>query len=156
LGKVATGSEPRAVIPARGYYAVVCGAYDIGTQDSGQYGPSQQFVVEFELHRRKKGGGGTEPARDEKGNTLTICMFVNFYLGSTVKPAKLLKLAEALERRKFTDADIKAGYDLETAIGKSLKLQVVHNAAGKAVVDTVAPLDEDDDEPEPTLDSSYF
>lgn len=159
MGKVATGSEPRALVPARGYYAVVCGVFDIGTQDSGNFGPSQQFVVEFELHRRKKGGGGTEPARDEKGNTLTICMFVNFYLGQPAKPAKLLKLAEACERRKFTEAECKAGYDIETAIGKTLKVQVIHKESSgvmKAQVDSIAPLDDDDDEPEATLDSAYF
>jgi hypothetical protein len=154
MGKVAQGSEPRALVPARTYYAVICGVYDLGTQTGGQFGPKPQFLFMFELHTRKG------PARDEKGETLTISSWINFYLGSAGKEAHLLKLVNAIERRKLTDAEIKKGYDVEATLGKTLKVQVVHkpNTSGevKANVDGMMPLDDDDEEPQPTLDQHYF
>jgi hypothetical protein len=155
MGKVATGGgEPRELIPARNYTGVVCGIYDIGTQTGGQFGPNSQFVIMFELHTRRG------PARDSKANVFTISTFVNFYLGSRSRPANLLKLVEVLEGRTLTDAEIKAGYDVEKLLGKCCQVQVIHepNAKGemKAKVGATMPLDPDDDAPKGELDEVYY
>jgi hypothetical protein len=67
---------------------------------------------------------------------------------------------EAAEGRKFSEADIKAGYDIESLLEASCKVQVVHktNAKGStsARVETVLPLDEDDDTPTMIGDAHYF
>lgn len=155
MGKVATGGgEPRELIPARNYTGVVCGIYDIGTQTGGQFGPNAQFVIMFELHTRRG------PARDTKGNVFTISNFINFYLGSRARPANLLKLVEVMENRTLTDAEIKAGIDIESLLGKSCQVQVIHemnaNREMKAKIGATMPLDPDDDAPKGELDKSYY
>lgn len=154
MGKIATGQEPRALIPARSYFGIVCGVFDLGTQDSGQYGPNAQYIVMFELHTKKG------PFRDEEGEVATISSFMNLYLGSVAKPSPLLKLAQAIERRSFTDDEIKKGWDIETILGKAIRLTTVHKKNGAGVlqcrVDTTVALDEDDDEPMAVLDDHYF
>ena len=155
MGKVATGGgEPRELIPARNYTGLVCGVYDIGTQTGGQFGPNSQFVIMFELHTRRG------PARDSKGNIFTISTFVNFYLGSRARPANLLKLVEVLENRTLTDAEIKAGFDVEKLLGKSCQVQVIHemnaNREMKAKIGATMPLDPDDDTPKGEIDEVYY
>lgn len=154
MGKVATGGgEPRELIPVRTYMGVVCGIFDIGTQPGGQYGPNAQFIIMFELHTRRG------PSKDAKGNIFTISSFVNFYLGSRARPANLLKLVEALESRTLTDAEIKVGVDIESLLGKSCQVQVIHEQKEKgtrAVIGSTMPLDPDDTPPKGELDEEYY
>lgn len=156
MGKTATGSEPRELIPAKNYAGVICGVYEIGTQ-TGQYGPQNQWIVMFGVHSRKTGN----PIRDKRGEIQTISEFLNFYLGTPAKPSPLLKLIQAAERRTFTADEIKAGYDLEQLIDRSVELKVVHKLDGKgqmrARIETVSALDPEEDEiPKPALDASYW
>lgn len=158
MGKVATGSEPRELIPAKVYYAFCSGMYDIGTQN-GNFGLQAQFIATFELHSRRG------PVRDKKGDVLEISAFLNFYLGNVKKKQPLCELAEACDRRTFFEDDIKKGYDPETAVGKLLKLKVIHkpNAAGTiaARIETFMAIDDDDfgandAVPEPVANHHYY
>lgn len=142
------GGEPRELVPAGNYLGRVCGVYDIGTQAGGMYDPKHQIVVTWELHKRKG------PARNGKGEVLTIS---KFYTLSFHEKATLRKDVEALLGQSFDDG---TEFDVESLLGMSCRLQVVHtkkqNGDPRDAIGALMPLDDDDSVPKPELDDVYF
>lgn len=142
----------RETVPARGYLALVNRVYDLGTQDSGQYGPRHQVLVSWELHGRKG------PARDAAGNVFTI---TKFYSLSFSEKANLRHDVEAMLGKPVADADARKGVDLETLLGFPCRLQVTHEPrpGGQGVRENVAAimaLDPDDPVPTPATEHRLF
>lgn len=162
MGKRATESESkvRELVPARTYLAVMIGAYDLGTQPGYQGGKREvKFVLEWELHYRGNRNRGPQVARDSEGEVLTISQFVPLKLGNQDWRSGLLKVAEAILGHPFSDEEIKAGVDIEELVEGTAQVIVKHEGSGKearAKIDSVSKVDEDDEAPKPTSDTTYF
>jgi hypothetical protein len=151
MAKSGGNGEPRELVPAGGYFAVVCGVYDIGTQAGGMYGPKRQFVVTWELH--KKSG----PATDSQGRALTIS---NFYTLAFSEKANLRHDVESMLGITFSEATVRDGFDIETLLSVPCRLRVVHgkkaDGSPRDEIGSLMPLDEDDPKVQPALDHHYF
>ena len=140
--------EPHELVPAGNYLGRIFGVYDIGTQAGGIYDPKHQIIISWELHKRKG------PARNGAGQTLTIS---KFYTLSFHEKSTLRKDVEALLGQSFDDG---SEFDVESLLGVSCRLQVVHgkkqNGDPRDAIGALMPLDEDDSTPTPDLDDVYF
>lgn len=155
--KAQSTGEPRELIPCLTsdgktitYLAVVVGVYDLGTQSGGQYGPNHQILVTFELHRKRG------PAKDKAGRVFLISNFYNLSFG---EGSNLRKDVEKILGRKFTDAEAKDGFDVETLLGKACRLQIEHKTKDgktRAIIGGLMSLDEDDPTPETESDEVYY
>jgi hypothetical protein len=141
--------EPRELPPARSYIAVLIGITDIGTQTGGNYGPNHQIVFTYELHGRRG------PVKNAKGDVFTTSQFMPVALGSQ-KPSKLAKTIAALTGKPVSN-DV---YDIdESLLDSACRLTLSHVEKGgntRENVEAVAPLDEDDDDPEIQSDSWFY
>lgn len=150
MGRIlkADDSKPRELIPAGNYLGVACGVYVIGTQDGGQYGPKEQVIVSFELH--KKSG----PARDAQGRSLLIS---NFYTVSFNEKANLRKDVETITGHGFRVGE---DFDIESILGQSCRLTVAHEekAGGKKreFIKSFMALDPEDPRPQAEADQQYY
>jgi hypothetical protein len=163
MGKIATASEgiQRELVPARLYLGVIVGVYDLGTQPGYKKGaPEAKFIIEWELHHRGTRRRESEIARNSKGEPFTFIQFVTLKLGVPANPSWLLRIVEAVNSASYPDEWFKTGkVDIETILDGSALLVIVHKTEeGKtrAVLETVAPLDPDDDLPRPETSGGYF
>lgn len=153
--------EPRELPPTGRYKALVIGICDIGTQPFPKKS-SHQLVIEWELHKRKK-GGKIEPVLNSKGQIHKISGFYSVSFGKFEgKPAKLRSAVESMLGRTFSDAEAEEGYDVEELIGKPCEVQILHEPDKKnketmrAVIGSLIAYEEDDEAPEMESDSYYY
>lgn len=144
--------EPRDLIPAGSYFGAIIGVYDIGTQGGGQFGPSHQIILEFELHRKRG------VCRDKNDKVLTIAKFYNLAFSDK---ANLRKDLEKILGRSFTDEEAKAGYDVTELLEKTCRMAIQHapKADGSGQRDEISgfmPMDDDDPEIEIASDSVVY
>lgn len=148
--------EPRELIPARKYKAVIIGVCDLGTQES-KFGEKQKVMIVWELHTKRG------PSLDSKGGVFTIAQDFNLsfseYNGTK---AKLRAVVEDILGKTFTDEEAEEGFDIEKLVGMGCDLTVVHNK-DKAKPDKiwaniggVLALDEDEEPPTPISDTFYY
>lgn len=154
--------EPRELPPAGRYKALVIGVYDIGIQTFPKES-THQIVVEWELHKRKK-GGAIAPVLNRKGHIHKISEFYSFKfgVGKEGNKAKLRTAVESMLGRIFTDAEAVEGYDVEELVGMACEIQIQHEPDKKnkevlrAKISSLLAYEEDDDKPEPVSDSFYY
>jgi hypothetical protein len=152
MGMRATNdAKPRELIPAKTYFGIICGIFDLGTQSGGNYGAKHQVFIQWELHTKKG------PARDSEQRVLRIG---SFYTLSFAGKANLRADVEAMLNRSFSEEEAKEGYDVEELLGMACRLQVKHGAKADGTprdeIGSITALDEDDDAPTAELDHVYF
>lgn len=142
-----TGSGDRSwENPPVGSYLGACnGVYMLGTQPgyNGQ-DPSLQVMLSFQLFKRKG------PVKDSGERIFEMSRIMNFT--ANVK-STLIDYAGAMRGQPYTEEELAVvqkdgGFDAETLVGLSCKLNVIHEKKGettKAKIKSVAPLDPEDD-----------
>ncbi len=142
-----TGSGDRAwENPPAGSYLGACnGVYMLGTQPGYNGGDaSLQVMLSFQLFKRKG------PVKDSGDRIFEMSRIMNFT--ANIK-STLIDYAGAMRGIPYTEEELaklqlEGGFDAETLVGLSCKLNVVHEKKGegvKAKIKSVAPLDPEDD-----------
>jgi hypothetical protein len=141
--------ESRKPVKPGNYFGVVVGVYDIGTQESGEYGPKHQVILQFELHNKKGVCLG------ENGQPQLISRFDNLSFDDR---SNLRHDTEAILNKTFSEEEAKSGYDVSKLLDCGCRL-VIRNEPSKNAPDriidyihNISPLDDDD--PELTPQSS--
>lgn len=141
------GDSPRELPAAGTYKAVLCGLFDVGTQEGGQYEPKHQVVLLFQLFK------GNKPAVDSAGNRLTISQFCTLSMN---EKSKLRAVAEALAGPIVNGSEFYVG-DL---LGRPCRLQVERytkqNGQPGAKIKAVVSLDSDEVAPKPDVPAVGF
>jgi len=117
-----TGIEPDV-------YSAICYAiYDLATQEpsSDKFKPAHKVALLFELPDLRINIDGKDLP---KGMSLIAT-------ASLHEKANLRKMLASWRGKDFTEDELK-GFELRNVLGKPCRLNIVHNAKGKAVVDSI-------------------
>ena len=144
----ANAGEPRKLIPAKTYTAVLVGIYDLGTR-TGQYGDYRMILFRYELWTRRGW------LRDEQGNKLSISQFLPVNLG--IKGPSDLRIAlEALTGKAITAKNFAID---ESLLEKMARVTVKHEEVKGVMRDNISAtvaVDPDEDPVPDELDSDTF
>jgi hypothetical protein len=124
-----TGGKEYAKAPAGNHRAVCIGVYDVGTQESPEYGPKRKVLIQWEL--------SDEPMEDGRPFSVSRQYTLSLHEKSTLRP-----LVGAWRGRPLTDAEA-ARFDVASLLGKACLVGVAHgerNGKTFAEVTTVGSL----------------
>ena len=108
-------SKPRELIPQGLQDAICYLVVDLGTQ-VGNYGPKRQVMIGWEFpDNRIEYEDGSKPM--VKTVTLTLSLH---------EKANLRKLAEGWRGAKFTQDDLRKGFDISKMLGVNCQIQILH------------------------------
>lgn len=88
----------------------------------------------------------TEDTNPSTERRFEVSQFFNLTLN---EKGKLRPFLEQWRNKKFTDGEIKQGFDVEKLIGANARIQVLHNERGYADIASIQPIGKNDTKLEP-------
>lgn len=154
---VAKTSATRELIPAKGYFGVLVGIYDIGTQTFKDKA-NHQVILQFEIRNKK------EPIKSSEGRPVLLSEFCNLTFNrnyQTKEKPKLRVIVEALLGRELAEDEARSGVDITKLLDSACRVKVGTKSddegnPSRNVFESFAPLDDDDPKPTPESDSYIY
>lgn len=88
----------------------------------------------------------TEDKNPDTDKRFLVSHFLNLTLN---EKGKMRPFLENWRNKKFTEEEIKQGFDLERLIGANARIQVLHNDKGYADISSIQPIGKNDTKLEP-------
>lgn len=136
---VATNEKKFTPAPQGVHQAVCVDVVDLGKSIS-EYKGKKTEVHKIQIVFQ------TEERNPETEKRFQVSQFLNLTLN---EKGKLRPFLEHWRNKKFTEDEIKSGFDVEKLIGANARIQVLHNERGYADISSIQPIGKNDEKLEP-------